>query len=43
MGGAPDGLAFWRSNYVIYGGPAFEIIYVPTWPLGISWWNCQAN
>jgi len=30
IGGPPEGLAFFRSNYVIYGGPAFEIIYDPT-------------
>jgi len=30
FGGPPEGLAFLRSNYVIYGDPAFEIIYVPT-------------
>jgi len=31
------GLAFSRSNDVIYGGPSFDIIYVHTWPMGISW------
>jgi hypothetical protein len=25
--GPAEGLAFFRSNYIIYGGPAFEIIY----------------
>jgi hypothetical protein len=31
------GLVFVTSNDVIYGGPDFNIIYVHTWPLGISW------
>ena len=26
--GPPEGPAFFRSNYVIFGGPAFEIICV---------------
>jgi len=29
-----QGLIFVRSNV---GGPGFNIIYVHTWPLGISW------
>jgi hypothetical protein len=29
-GGPTKRPAFFRSNYVIYGGPAFEIIYDPT-------------
>ena len=32
-----QGLVFIGSNAVIYGGPGFEIIYVHTWPMGISW------
>ena len=32
-----QGLVFIRRNDVIYGGPGFDIIYVHTWPLGISW------
>ena len=31
------GQAFVRSHYVIFGGLGFNIIYVWTWPLGISW------
>jgi hypothetical protein len=30
LGGPPECLAFFRINYIIYGGPAFEIIYDPT-------------
>jgi hypothetical protein len=30
IGGPPEDLAFFRNNYIIYGGPAFEIIYDPT-------------
>jgi hypothetical protein len=29
-GGPPEGLAFFRINYTIYGGPAFDVIYDPT-------------
>jgi len=32
-----QGLVFIRSNNVIYGHPGLDIIYVQTWPLGISW------
>jgi hypothetical protein len=31
-----QGLVFVMSNDVIYGGLSFDIIYVHTWPLGIS-------
>jgi hypothetical protein len=27
IGDPPECLAFFRINYIIYGGPAFEIIY----------------
>jgi hypothetical protein len=30
IGGPLKDLAFFRSNDVVYGGPAFEIIYDPT-------------
>jgi hypothetical protein len=30
LGGPPEGLAFFRINYIIYSGPAFDIIYDPT-------------
>jgi hypothetical protein len=30
LGGLPEGLAFFRINYIVYGGSAFEIIYDPT-------------
>ena len=32
-----QGLVFVRSDDVIYGGPGFNIIFVHTWPSGISW------
>jgi len=31
-----QGLVF-ISNDLIYGGPGFDVVYVHTWPLGISW------
>jgi len=31
-----QGLVVIRSDDVIYGGLGFDIIYVRTWPLGIS-------
>jgi len=32
-----QGLVFVRRDDVIYGGPGFDIVYVRTWPSGISW------